>query len=97
MGELTCNPAPGENWSKMLDVLAAQERRQILVSILGSGECSIPIRNPAMVHNHIPKLEACDYIDQDGDVVKAGEDFEEIEPVLELLEENSDELPDGWI
>lgn len=50
-----------------------------------------------MHHNHLPRLEAAGFITwqkDDGTVVK-GPKFVEIKPLLELLADNTDKLPDG--
>lgn len=51
-----------------------------------------------MQHTHLPKLDAAGYADwdrQSGTIVK-GPNWEEIAPMLELLEEHEDELPVEW-
>lgn len=51
-----------------------------------------------LAHNHLPKLEEAGYIEWDrvsGEISK-GPRFEEIEPLLELMENHADELPPDW-
>ena len=52
----------------------------------------------AMRHTHLPKLEEAGFIawDQEQGTVSKGPEFEAIRPVLELLENHTDELPDDW-
>lgn len=52
-----------------------------------------------MHHTHLPKLEEYGFIDWDKkeEVVTKGPNFEEIRPVLELLDSHRDELPDDWL
>lgn len=48
---------------------------------------------------HLPKLESAGFVvwgPQDHSVRK-GPRFEEIEPLLELLQNHADELPDDWL
>lgn len=51
-----------------------------------------------LVHNHLPKLADADYLtwDRERDVVTHGPRFQEIEPLVELLETHQDELPVNW-
>jgi hypothetical protein len=52
-----------------------------------------------MVHTHLPKLEAAGYIQWEKDTheVMKGPRFDEIRPLLELIYEHRDDLPDGWL
>lgn len=49
-------------------------------------------------HYHLPKLEEKGYIkyDREQNIVTKGPDFKKIEPLIELLDEHRDELPEGW-
>ncbi|MFC6720675.1 DUF7344 domain-containing protein [Halovenus amylolytica] len=52
----------------------------------------------ALIHNHLPRLDDAGYIEWErdsGDISK-GPRFEEIEPLLELIETHADELPADW-
>lgn len=50
-------------------------------------------------HVHLPKLEERGFIEwgRETHTVSTGPVFEEIRPLLELMDEHSDELPDGWL
>ena len=52
-----------------------------------------------MVHTHLPKLEDKGFIewDREANIVQKGPRFEEIQPLLELMHNHADELPDGWL
>jgi hypothetical protein len=52
-----------------------------------------------LVHWHLPKLEEMGYITWDRTThdISKGPKWDEIGPVVELIDEHSDELPDGWV
>jgi hypothetical protein len=52
-----------------------------------------------MTHVHLPKLEAAGVIewDRDANEISKGPHFEELRPLVELMENHADELPDGWL
>ncbi|WP_436925196.1 hypothetical protein [Halosimplex amylolyticum] len=52
-----------------------------------------------MQHVHLPKLEEYGFIDWDEDAheVAKGPNFDEIRPLLELLDDHADELPADWL
>lgn len=91
----------------MINILSKRHRRLILLLLK---EDSIKTTNDVMargdsepdniqlVHTHLPKLEAAGYIqwDRETDEISKGPNFEEIEPLLELIENHADELPPGW-
>ncbi|MFC7096278.1 DUF7344 domain-containing protein [Halobaculum marinum] len=49
-------------------------------------------------HVHLPKLNAAGFIswDRERDVITRGPRFDEIRPLLRLMERHADELPDDW-
>ena len=49
-------------------------------------------------HVHLPLLDKRGYIewDRDADLVTEGPAFDEIRPLLDLIESNRQTLPDGW-
>lgn len=94
---------------RLLEIVSKRRRRLILlllkrgaiettddVMLRGSGESDASeIR---LTHDHLPRLEDAGYIDWDrntGEIAK-GPRFDEIEPLLELIENHADELPPGW-
>jgi len=52
-----------------------------------------------LFHNHLPKLEDMGYItwDQESNEISKGPEWDEIEPLLTLIHDHQDELPDGWL
>lgn len=52
-----------------------------------------------LVHTHLPKLEAMGYIswNRTTDKISKGPNWDEIAPLLELIDNHRDELPDGWL
>jgi DNA-binding transcriptional ArsR family regulator len=51
-----------------------------------------------LYHTHLPKLADGGFIDWDRDsgTITRGPRFEEIEPLLRLMHDHQDELPDNW-
>lgn len=49
-------------------------------------------------HSHLPKLDEAGFIDWEPRTgrISRGEHFEDVRPLLELLDEHRDELPDDW-
>lgn len=52
-----------------------------------------------MSHTHLPKLADSGFIvwDRETNTVRKGPRFEEIRPLLELMDAHADELPDDWL
>nr|WP_121744666.1 transcriptional regulator [Natronorubrum halophilum] len=52
-----------------------------------------------MQHTHLPLLEEYGFIDWDREnrEVTKGPEFDEIRPLLEMMIEHQDELPEGWL
>ena len=50
-------------------------------------------------HVHLPKLDEYGFVDwnREHEAVVKGPQFDEIRPLLELLDEHGDELPDDWL
>ncbi len=52
-----------------------------------------------LFHNHLPKLESMGFIEwnrETGQIAK-GPDWDDIKPVIELIHNHRDELPDEWL
>lgn len=96
-----------------LDALGHVDRRQLLLALLDvKAEGNLPIEvdrleqdtaetplRVSMHHVHLPKLDDYGLVDADLDryTVTTGPRFDEIRPLLELLDENRDRLPDDWL
>ncbi|WP_227133749.1 transcriptional regulator [Halorubellus salinus] len=107
------NDAKQRTPDEMLDALSHIQRRKLLLALLvhnPQDDESVVIdadesvdeeltRLVEMKHVHLPKLEEYGFIswNQDTNHVSKGPNFEEIRPLLELLADNEDELPEDWV
>lgn len=97
---------------KVFEALADEYRRQLLFELLDRNPRTVVTRpesprtqfetDDATVrkhHVHLPKLEADGFIDWDrnAQVVTKGPAFDEIRPILELIDEHQSELPGDWV
>jgi hypothetical protein len=96
-----------------LDALADVQRRNLLLSLLdhnpqddtpvvvGASESDVEALESltTMRHVHLPKLVEYGFVkwDEEHNEVSKGPAFDEIRPLLELLDDHADELPDGWL
>lgn len=50
-------------------------------------------------HYHLPELESKGFIEYNREehTISTGPNFAEIEPILALIDEHKDELPDDWL
>jgi predicted transcriptional regulator len=100
------------SFDDMLDVLIHIQRRKLLVALMdhnpqddtpvvvGSEEEATSLDQLVqMKHVHLPKMVEYGFIewDRDSHEVSKGQNFAEIRPLLELLDDHQDELPDGWL
>lgn len=97
----------------MVDALADLQRRRLLVSLLEHNpQDDTPVvtadsdterdaveRLVTMQHAHLPKLADYGFISWDKETheVTKGPTFDEIKPLLELLDDHEDELPADWL
>ncbi len=52
-----------------------------------------------LIHNHLPRLDDMGYImwDRTANEISKGSKWDEIEPLLTLIDNHQDELPVGWL
>lgn len=96
-----------------LGAIGHVERRRLLLALLDGtsdgdrtvafdqldSDAATESLKPSMHHVHLPKLEVSGFIDTDRQQrsVTRGPRFDEIRPLLELLDDNRGGLPDGWV
>lgn len=101
------------SFDDMVDALADVQRRKLLIALLehnpqddsavviadSESESDAVERLVSMQHVHLPKLTDYGFIEWDEDTheVMKGPNFDEIRPLLELLDDHEDELPDDWL
>ena len=89
---------------EMFDVLADQKRRTLLFALLEtSPHIDAPINHDSppdasrveYQHRHLPKLDDCGFIEWTPGIneVERGPQFDEIAPLLELLDAHGETLP----
>jgi hypothetical protein len=97
----------------MLDAVGHIQRRKLLVALLAHNpqdDESVAVtadgsvdeeltRLVEMQHVHLPKLEDYGFIswNRETNEVSKRPNFEEIRPLLELLRDHEEELPDSWL
>lgn len=110
MGNIERGPVPTED---MVDALADRQRRKLLVALLehnpqddspvaitdAESDADALGRLVSMDHVHLPKLVDYGFIEwnQERHEVIKGPKFDEIRPLLELLDGHEDELPEHWL
>ena len=101
------------SFEDMVDALADVQRRKVLVALLehnpqddtpvviadSDSESDAVERLVTMQHVHLPKLADYGFIEWNEETheVTKGPKFDEIRPLLELLDDHEDELPAGWL
>ena len=101
------------SFDDMVDALANIQRRKLLISLLehnpqddspiviadSDSEATAVERLVTMQHTHLPKLVDYGFIEWDEETheVRKGPKFDEIRPLLELLDDHEDELPPDWL
>ena len=83
---------------RLVLVLLEQGALDTITDVLMRGDTEADKLEITLTHNHLPKLADAGYIewDQDTGEISKGPRFDEIEPLLELIQNHADELPPGW-
>jgi hypothetical protein len=89
-------------FNQIAEALGRQARRQLLLELLDHNPVAESnVQNStgseiALVHTHLPKLESMGYIvwNREPRTILKGPDWEEIEPVVQLLGNNREQLPE---
>lgn len=94
---------------RMLAVPSSRRRRLILLALEhndATTEAGVMVRGDheketveaELAHDSLPKLEEARFIEWDPETgtIRKGPRFEEIEPLLALIDEHADELPLDW-
>lgn len=70
------------------------------MGLLAAGETDEPaVTEEGLIHLHLPKLVDMGFIEWDRDAgeISKGPDWETIAPVLQLMHDHREELPDDWL
>jgi len=64
----------------------------------GQDEADLDIDSAELQHLHLPKLAEMGFIEWDSEsgTIATGENWGGIEPLLRLIRDNQDQLPDDW-
>lgn len=91
---------------ELVSILASEQRRRVLVELFDHGKIRVkPLDNETnspsrieLYHRHLPKLETTGLIawDRESNRLTPGTMFEDIEPFLELMDDNGDAFPAQW-
>lgn len=81
------------------DATDTQGAEEALGAVEDVGDVDPELIETELVHNHLPKLEEFGFIrwnDETGEISR-GPNWDDIEPLLRLLRDHEEELPDGWL
>ncbi|WP_283402501.1 hypothetical protein [Halorubrum sp. DM2] len=68
------------------------------LDLVGEADENVEQLQMGMYHSHLPKLADLGFIEWDPDEneIRKGPRWDDIAPLLRLIEDHQDELPDGW-
>lgn len=95
------------------EALVHPYRRRLLIAMLDAERHGAPYPDPLafapdvdderwrteMVHAHLPKLDDMGIVrwDRETEELSKGPRWDDLEPLLRWMDENRDELPEGWL
>jgi hypothetical protein len=84
---------------KLLDHNPRDERMELTDRAAEEADATLDELEIEMFHVHLPKLAEEGFVDWDREAeeVTKGPRFDEIRPLLQLMVDHADELPEGWI
>ena len=106
--ETALNRLASRGRGEIFSALSTRHRRVTLLLLHRDGvkrESDLLVRESTeddvehdLIANHLPELEKAGFIEWDRETgtISKGPRFDEIEPVLELIENHPDELPPDW-
>lgn len=99
-------------FDEYLEALANRYRRELLLALMEHNPQDDTEQDPLDIHDspldeasqfnifmyHLPKLDKLGVVEwnQETDEVVKGPDWDELAPLLELIDEHKEELPEGW-
>lgn len=75
-----------------------RKREELEAETLSENSDGFKRSHAELYHNHLPALDAAGFIDWDPetDAVTRGPYYEDIRPLLQLMHDHQDELPEDW-
>jgi hypothetical protein len=75
-----------------------RDEDEFTIENLATDDEDLELLTTALYHTHLPKLVDAGYIewDEGSHIIRRGPNFEEIAPLLRLMDDHQDELPEGW-
>lgn len=82
----------------LLDAHNPRDEDEFSVEDVATDDDDLELLTTELYHVHLPQLADAGYVewDKDAHVVRRGPNFAEIAPLLRLMTDHRDELPDGW-
>ncbi|WP_348613596.1 DUF7344 domain-containing protein [Halobaculum rarum] len=96
--EILANPYRRQLLVALLDH-NPQDDRDLDPLGVASDEVDPEVLEIELVHTHLPKLADLGYVswNRDTNEISKGPNWEEIAPLLQLIHDHQDELPDDWL
>jgi hypothetical protein len=75
-----------------------RDENEFSVDALATEDDDLELLTTELFHVHLPKLAEAGYIewDEDTHTIRRGPNLDEIAPLLRLIDDHQDELPEGW-